>query len=695
MAHERSRVPFNTLAYLQSQNVSLSDLILEVLTFRQFNEPGSPILTDLILNGTSILSALYNHPLTTAATASWAHNLMCARYHAELEDLTDISSGWHFGAMDANPDQVRDFQIEKMAVKIFEVAPQLWGLAAELLGGRGTVPGRRGPSQDMDPDEALFWDEDDAPPAKRRSQQAALMVVKIVIVISVFMHSQNQRCNALQSIMAVFLHSCNTPEKVVKVLSRIGISISLTSIFRAIDSLSMLAADDLRALGQTLLTSYAFDNLDARLRTAIPTVDKERDGLIHLTTSALFRLDHGVQLEDLRCARLLWERSTLNLQASDPRPFSPQATMIHLYGIHRAEPASIHSLTRRGLFRTWYIKQILSEHGPRYFSETLASLSDPTPVDAIPVTKTHYLPMKALDINPATISGNIDVLYQMFAQAGVGDIRENPSVQDLSEYVTIVHGDLGTYEHVRSAMRRRSQERTPHLRLQSIVFAPGLFHLKMAAADAIWRALVTPQGARSDATSFMRLAGRLRPAESSRLVSNATFRQQHELIHDVGVLLLMDAWRVEVYRRWKYVTLEDWAKTKPSEGDINSVAEAIVRGYIEGEGQDLWRMHEQSGAARDRVKENTMRILNYLLLYEELSYAMNAGDIGRIETLLPPWIQLFRATGKHKYGNLMLRFMHALHFIYPDELRYVLTSLQDHLIELIRLAGMRYATTCL
>ena len=101
---------------------------------------------------------------------------------------------------------------------------------------------------------------------------------------------------------------------------------------------------------------------------------------------------------------------------------------------------------------------------------------------------------------------------------------------DISEIVTIIHGDLGTYERLLSACRRRAVEHTPYDRLNSVVFAMGMFHLKMAAADTIWRLLVAPTHARSDETSFMKIAGRLRPNDSSRLVSNANFRQQHELI---------------------------------------------------------------------------------------------------------------------------------------------------------------------
>jgi hypothetical protein len=59
------------------------------------------------------------------------------------------------------------------------------------------------------------------------------------------------------------------------------------------------------------------------------------------------------------------------------------------------------------------------------------------------------------------------------------------------------------------------------------------------------------------------------------------------------------------------------------------------------------------------------------LLYEEISYAMNAGDIGRVETCLVLWIMMFKATGKHKYAMDLVQFLCAVHFEYPEGLRYV------------------------
>lgn len=492
------------------------------------------------------------------------------------------------------------------------------------------------------------------------------------------MQSLDPRCNALQSVIGMFLHATSTPEKVVKVLSRIGISISVTSTLRAVHSLSEKSYMDIEALGRTFLTSYAYDNFDKLLRTLVPTIDGPPDrGLLHMTSGTLLQLDHGVTVDDLKCARLLWDRSPLNRKATNPCLFDPAATMCLMYRLHPEPDYADGELSRRGRWRSWKFIQDLIKYGPAFFGAYLSELPHPEVVEVIPVTKLHQVPLRAMDIDLSTITGNISALMNMYTQAGVGDPHKSSKqtdepFADIADMVTIIFGDLGTYEHVLSARRRRAVEHTPYDRLDSVVFGMGLFHVKMAAADTIWRLLVAPETARRDETSFMKIAGRLRPNESSRLISNAKFRQQHELIHHVGAILRLDAWRTEVQKRTRNNTLEEWASSKPSFTDVQAIADSLAGDYVEGEGIDLFVLSTKPAAERDEPRENTIRTHHYLLLYEELSYAMNAGDIGRVENLLASWIPLFRASGKHKYGTQTLRFMHSLYNVYPDGLRSVI-----------------------
>ncbi|KAJ8072093.1 hypothetical protein PM082_015651 [Marasmius tenuissimus] len=56
------------------------------------------------------------------------------------------------------------------------------------------------------------------------------------------------------------------------------------------------------------------------------------------------------------------------------------------------------------------------------------------------------------------------------------------------------------------------------------------------------------------------------------------------------------------------------------------------------------------------------------LLYEELTYAMNAGNIGRVEMCFLPWAYIFQACGKHKYASALWEYLRDVHFRLPKRL---------------------------
>ncbi|KAJ3555332.1 hypothetical protein NM688_g2636 [Phlebia brevispora] len=518
---------------------------------------------------------------------------------------------------------------------------------------------------EMDADETAYWEAvgEDTPTTDSTNKKRAtkdekheLTGIKTVVIMSILMQGRNQHCNALQSTTGIFLHSCNTPEKVIKVLAHMGISIAPSSIHRAIRSLSRETAKAIRALGQTRVASVAFDNFDIKFHMLIPTVDSPGDGLVHLTSATLLKLDHDVTPEDLRCSDTIWNRQDLHINpaATDPRPFNPLKTMTHICSLHPdTVPSTVCGqlgLTRRGRFSRWFHLCTLASNGPgEQFHEILKNLPEPEAVEKIPVTKLQQVPLRAMDINPATVSGNIQILEEILKQINIGKAEDGRT--ELGDYIQLTHGDLGSFEHVLSALKQRCIEMTLLQRLQFVIFILGLFHLKMAAADAVWRLLVNvTKGTHQDATSFMSFVGVLRPDETGVLGSKPTFRQQHELIQQ---------------------TLEEYAATNPSREDLEDIATTLARDYATGQSVEasLFNLRWKPTGQRDQQRENTLLMMQYLLLYEELVYALNEGDIGQVETLFPSWIHIFKATGKHKYGNRMLLFMHNLYFIFPDGLR--------------------------
>ncbi|KIP02701.1 hypothetical protein PHLGIDRAFT_41918, partial [Phlebiopsis gigantea 11061_1 CR5-6] len=416
-------------------------------------------------------------------------------------------------------------------------------------------------------------------------------------------------CNALQATMGMFLHSCNAPEKIINVLARVGLSIGASSIHRGNKSLSKESASLIRQLAQEHPFCIGYDNLDFKFNTSAATIDSPGEGLVHFTTASMFLLEHGVTREDLRCAAYIWNRQDirLNPRATDPHTFSTR-------------------------------------------------------------------PLRALDINPGSVGGNIQALEELSKQCGYGDPRNG--LHDPEDHVTVTFGDLGTFEHELSAQKQRSVEKSPLQRLEHIVPAPSGFHIKMAAIDACWRALVKPAGknarvVKGDETHFMRYLQMLRPNDTGRLASKPKFREQHELLDQVGTMLRLDAWRSAVLTLYhgKYQSLEEFAESRPTLDALRGIADHLAQHFVAGESDADVDDVFVAPAEEDEQFTNTRLTHTYLLLYEELSRSMNDGDVGRFETVVPAWCQIFRSTGKHKYANRLLLFMHNLYVIYPERLR--------------------------
>ncbi|KIJ91192.1 hypothetical protein K443DRAFT_115398, partial [Laccaria amethystina LaAM-08-1] len=159
---------------------------------------------------------------------------------------------------------------------------------------------------------------------------------------------------------------------------------------------------------------------------------------------------------------------------------------------------------------------------------------------------------------------------------------------------------------------------------------------------------------------------------TGEISSGAGFRRMQDLIMHEGIALRLDAWTMELQRRDQTcTTLDDFAASCPTKESITELSDYLAGNYVSGgqESTDIFVLHTGTPAAQqDYQCENILLMHKYFLLYEEMSYTMNQGDIGRLETLFPPWISIFRGTGKHKYASHMAKFLSDVHFVYPLKL---------------------------
>ena len=395
-----------------------------------------------------------------------------------------------------------------------------------------------------------------------------------------------------------------------------GVSVATTSINFAIKSLSKQADFTIRHLGQSLLASYAYDNLDIDLKHSIPTAEIPQDTLAHLSTITMIPYHPSIQLDNLSYSQELWEKCRFNLNA---RPQDiPTITFDQLHSLYPEEPHPS-GLTRRQRFGAWKYLVDLIEFGPPYFRKYKLEVSKygPESIRQIPLTKTSQTPLRANNISPSTVPNNAVVLEDMFRQAGIGDPTDpddedhdpasNEHLRELGNSVIIVFGDLLTGQHVRSLLESRSIEPTPWRRMQFIVFGMGLFHLKMACADAIWRVFIRSNSSTSssDTNTLMEHVSQIRPKETGKISSKPGFHRMHEVIQHVGIVSRLDVWRLAATKlNSGYLSLNDFAKSEPTWEQLEAIANDIIT--RNGNRQQFGRIKLRPDATRDKQLENTI-----------------------------------------------------------------------------------------
>ncbi|KAJ3768390.1 hypothetical protein FB446DRAFT_792318 [Lentinula raphanica] len=485
------------------------------------------------------------------------------------------------------------------------------------------------------------------------------------------MNSTNQHCNSLQALIGIFLHACNAPEAVTELFAHIGISVSVSTINAAITSLSREAFVKLRKLSSQLLSAYAYDNIDIDLKHT-PTIENPLTSLIHLTSATAIPLKF-VTLDDLRCATYLWERSPMNRSRTIHSPSYPKSKDDDFYNLH-GDSIDEHGLLRCDRFNAWVFVRNLLQDGPEYFHSLIHSLPDPEIVDGIPLDernpKMSQINLRIVDSACATPAENGAILEDTLSgQAGLGDPKDNPKLQDIEDHVILLFRDLGVGDRIQSLLASRSEEQTPWRRLQFLIYVLGLFHVKMACADAVWHTHIESAKSRQNADDFSLMNEKLRPRETRKIQSKPGFRTMHDIIQQIGSVTRLDIWRIEVGKLDpSFTSLEKWAESKPTLESIWTIATHLAKEYV-ASGDKVADMREKSDEERDAVFENMLLRQQMFLLYEEISYAMNEGDIGRVETCFMPWIWIFQATGKHRYATFMRKYLRDVYTRFPEGLK--------------------------
>ncbi|XP_006462858.1 hypothetical protein AGABI2DRAFT_73074 [Agaricus bisporus var. bisporus H97] len=417
------------------------------------------------------------------------------------------------------------------------------------------------------------------------------------------MQATNQKCNAFQTLVGVFLQACAVPDAARKLLAHIGVSISVSAIETAVKNLSKEAYAEMRRLGQSFETSYAYDNLDIDIKPGTPTWEATaKDTLSHLTTASMFPLNHGIRAEDLQYSDFMW-----NLMKDPPLA----ATTAELFKAVPSQPSD-----NKGLLLDEFFKQ--------------AGIRDDLEPDHTPSEPS----------SPSTTVGSV------------------------GNYVVPVFGDLLTVQHLRSLQLSRLNNVSPWQWFQFVVCGHGWFHVRMACVQTIWRRPIDAKGAKIESTSLIAYVAQLRPQERPKIENDPSFRQMHEVITHIGIVMRRNAWKSHVKLKHEGISsLNEWAAMEPTWIEICEMSEEMLRIFVAP--VDFRKQQKKPDCERDKQFEVTQMIHKDFLLYEETNHAMNFGDIGRLDQCMLVWMHLFMGCGKVKYGVEIRQYLENMYIQYP------------------------------
>ncbi|KAI0700080.1 hypothetical protein BC835DRAFT_1404972 [Cytidiella melzeri] len=242
----------------------------------------------------------------------------------------------------------------------------------------------------------------------------------------------------------------------------------------------------------------------------------------------------------------------------------------------------------------------------------------------------------------------------------VADSGGSQAVIYVSNHVFLFNGDLGTGEKIDVFFEKRSIEQTPWLQLQFVVFVLGLFHLKMACIDALWKVFIQPHSAQEDKTCLMKDVSILHPRETGSIASKPGFWRMHQVIQHASICWQLNCWQVEVQKREPaHSSLKLFAMLKPLLDYLKALANHLAMNYT---------ARKEKSQIFD-LRSKPLLLKKYFCLYEDLTFAMNHGDVGHVECCFMSWVWIIKATGKHKYVKHMMKYLSNVQFLYPPGLR--------------------------
>ena len=277
--------------------------------------------------------------------------------------------------------------------------------------------------------------------------------------VSSLLHARSENANSMPKILGLAMVALHVPKRAVSLLRRLGITVSYTSINRMLkDCAEDCMSKVVKRVGAGDPFGLVYDNLVFSKRVSGETV-LNRECLEKMTVSAMFFL--GAALIDSLPGL---PRDLCLMQ------IPPGTSVLEILGWGRSSKYWQKEAESQ-------VQMVLKK---RFEKETNRTGNQGRAVyKKIPVNRTEFMVLPTLDIDPGTLSGNVDVVDGVLNVLGL-----KGSMPLLVDRVMPWNGDLFTAAMLNSVKVLRSRDR-PENRFDFVDPWPGYLHAAFAYLSGI------------------------------------------------------------------------------------------------------------------------------------------------------------------------------------------------------------------
>ncbi|QRW16331.1 hypothetical protein RhiXN_04332 [Rhizoctonia solani] len=509
---------------------------------------------------------------------------------------------------------------------------------------------------------------------------------KVVSVAALsLLQEYNQLNNKFQSLSSLFLYASGVSRQGISVISSYGNSTSYSKLIARPNFAANVENTPGCVTAVKQRKAGTLFNLSQACRQMLREIAAERPmAVVYNNINIYFRSEQVAigkkdTLESGTCATAF---ELFKASPEDMKVLDLNAKFINARGLTLDDIQLTHKESSLHLKCIEYtILDIIVTYGGHEFQRYRLLLDEILPLSEIKREVHHdrIYPMPTMELDEATIKGNIEICQTLFKELGL-----DTSTLEFAQFVRILAGDQLTVSRLRTIAKNRIGHESSYESFEWLVPIIGLFHLKMAQTQGI---LETHLGHSNSSRNPTSLAFQNTILHQKPIPTPTPFHTARDLIQVSLYARILHCFQL-VSGNTSLSALANQLSLLDSQDseDPPTCSFRQLRRYA----QDLYQEHAstqkvyhlrqarkaggEGSDAGDAIFEDSSLFIRDALELQAYTAAIKAGDSGRALISLKLWALAFRANGRSKYAQEMLYLIHNLTHVWPQPLRDIILN---------------------